>query len=477
MSDTTLQEMEEQKAILKFFRMLSEEPNEEKMQGDSELSFNRKQNADMSFADSLESRRDSLSFVILPCDGEMITSTSLGHLMGESDSDMTEQQRNNANLAEQQSKTVNAENGETEQQQQSFIINQEPNETADKSSDSGHESWDESALKEDLEAESDPISTNCTNTDCDPPISINTDDSCHEDSAETISNPDVSLALEESETTCLVETATWTGPGPEEWVEPVTLKLEQTPKCISEEIIDENKEGGDQKQEGEKPGEFDLSKDPSSQVLHPPRPEHTTPSFPSSSSSTATFSLPGPTSTRSTFSPGSSTEKQIQLPALFSGLRVLRKGVVGPEHDTVAPIKPSAQGTRRELFPEKVQGSFLDQISLFLSREKRGDEKEKRLEVEAEGDLTTEKTDNEELDKYQEADALLDAAKPHVSSAEAAFDAFKAFFTPKPLKKDPAEKVDLEAVRKKIRADKDALRALFERTSTKTPETKEDCKV
>ncbi|TMS11985.1 Formin [Larimichthys crocea] len=39
----------------------------------------------------------------------------------------------------------------------------------------------------------------------------------------------------------------------------------------------------------------------------------------------------------------------------------------------------------------------------------------------------------------------LESTKPSVTSAEAAFDAFKAFFTPKPLKKDPAEKVDLEA--------------------------------
>ena len=60
-----------------------------------------------------------------------------------------------------------------------------------------------------------------------------------------------------------------------------------------------------------------------------------------------------------------------------------------------------------------------------------------------------------------------------MSGAEAAFDAFKAFFTPKPLKKDPADKVDLDAVRKKIRGDKDVLRAVFERTSSKTPEKKD----
>ncbi|KAI4801865.1 hypothetical protein KUCAC02_019733 [Chaenocephalus aceratus] len=159
---------------------------------------------------------------------------------------------------------------------------------------------------------------------------------------------------------------------------------------------------------------------------------------------------PGSTFTRATFKPSSPTNKQIQLPALFSGLRVLRKGVVGPEHDTVARIKTSSPATR-DISPDKQsdgksQGSFLDQISQLLIREKSEDETE----------VTEERTERE-----AEADE------------KAAFDAFKAFFTPKPLKRDPAEKIDLDAVRKKIRADKDVLKALFERSSNKTQEKKD----
>lgn len=73
----------------------------------------------------------------------------------------------------------------------------------------------------------------------------------------------------------------------------------------------------------------------------------------------------GSTMTRATFSPAASpTDKQIHLPALFSGLRVLRKGVVGPDHDTVSQFKPVSQGG-------KSQGTFLDQISQLLNREKQ----------------------------------------------------------------------------------------------------------
>uniref|UniRef100_A0A7N9AXB1 Formin 1 n=1 Tax=Mastacembelus armatus TaxID=205130 RepID=A0A7N9AXB1_9TELE len=150
-------------------------------------------------------------------------------------------------------------------------------------------------------------------------------------------------------------------------------------------------------------------------------------------------------------------------------------------------IKPSSQALKRAFSIEKegdskVQGSFLDQISQFLNREKKGEDKEEK-EIECEGDQETrekneieesqESPEKEDLEKEENTEVLVEATKPPVSSAEAAFDAFKAFFTPKPLKKEPAEKADLEAVRQKIRTEKVMLRALFEKTSNKTPEKKD----
>uniref|UniRef100_H3D3U5 Formin 1 n=1 Tax=Tetraodon nigroviridis TaxID=99883 RepID=H3D3U5_TETNG len=155
-------------------------------------------------------------------------------------------------------------------------------------------------------------------------------------------------------------------------------------------------------------------------------------------------------------------EKHLQLPALFSGLRVLRRGVSGPEHDTVAQIRPPDT----EILSEKEggeKGSILEQISNFLSREKSIEKEEKQSEEDG---------GSGERQSEEVAEAACGPVK-RVSSAEAAFDAFKAFFTPKPLKKDPGDKVDLEAVRKRIKAERDALRALFERSSVKSSEQKE----
>ncbi|KAF7230921.1 formin isoform X2 [Nothobranchius furzeri] len=182
---------------------------------------------------------------------------------------------------------------------------------------------------------------------------------------------------------------------------------------------------------------------------------------------------PRSTLTRATFSPG---DKQIQPPALFRGLRAQREGGVRSEHQTAAQTKSSPLGEKRSVSAEKrddikAQVGILDQISQFLSREKRADEKQgaslgdEHLQDEGGGGSDGER---------EETANVSEPVEPirNVSSAEAAFDAFKAFFSPKPLKKDP-ENGDLEAMRKKIRTDKDVLRALFEKSSKKTPEKNE----
>lgn len=496
MTDSDLMKMEEKKAILKYFRILTEEQNEDMMQGDTELSFNVKKNGDVIFDDALENSIDFSSYVILSCEGEKITSNSVGHLTKKeagNDSDLTEEERNNFNLTEQQSKAVNAEN---DSEEQTFATNQEQNETADQhwdevkccSSQGCHISVDECPLNE-TNAKCQHNSNDCTNTDCDcvAPIAVKQDDITGDDQSlrkeyKNVHGPeDIVTSVSDSDE----------GFDPNESVKSseehidltATSTLEQTEgsHCFKNDD-DEEERAGSQVEEDEEE-KTDVLSDYSTQ--------------PSSPVDKADISIipaavagsppPGSTFSRAPFSPSSPTDKQIQLPALFSGLRVLRKGVVGPEHDTVAEIKPLSQGARREIFPEKqgdakVQGGFLDQISQLLSRDKKGEEKEEKenMEVEEDQDGASEKDEREELETEEDAEVTFEyIPKPSVSSAEAAFDAFKAFFTPKPLKKDPAEKLDLEAVRKKIRAEKDVLRALFERTSSKTPEKRDspECKV
>ncbi|KAG7283026.1 hypothetical protein CRUP_012919 [Coryphaenoides rupestris] len=222
-------------------------------------------------------------------------------------------------------------------------------------------------------------------------------------------------------------------------------------------------------------------------------------------SSMPAFTIGGPlprtnaTNTRTTFVPSSPTDKPIQMPALFSGLTVFRKGVMSPEHDTVSQIKSPLQRSKKELVPGmenspsdavvQKRERILHQISQFLNqgenlvnqREERTWEGAHELDVfSGDSRQVIEDEDEEEemegnredfhhvVDQPPELTELQDTPKSPVSSAEAAFDAFKAFFTPKPLRKDHLERFDLDTVRKRIRSDKDVLRALFERSAGNT---------
>ncbi|XP_053736212.1 formin-like isoform X2 [Synchiropus splendidus] len=167
------------------------------------------------------------------------------------------------------------------------------------------------------------------------------------------------------------------------------------------------------------------------------------------------------TVTRTTFTRGPPSDGSAQLPPILSGLRVLRKGAAGPEHDTVAAIRPPPSAPPEQ--QEKAEGSFLEQISQLLNWEKNEDAKDMFGEG-SEGNA--EALDEQSHPSEPGDNTSVEGRKPHLSSAEAAFDAFKAFFTPKPLKKEPSER--LEAVMRRIKADRDVLKALFERKPSKT---------
>ncbi|XP_077566785.1 formin [Stigmatopora nigra] len=164
-----------------------------------------------------------------------------------------------------------------------------------------------------------------------------------------------------------------------------------------------------------------------------------------------------------------------QLPTIFTGLQVLKKTTVRPGHDTVAQIQPITEEMKTT-----TQGSFLDQISLLLNPNKRNEDGEDRLELLPKEVTETEKTEicqelqTKHLKSEEDTSESLQSTKAPVSSAEAAFHAFKAFFTPKPLKREPAENVDPEATRKKTWTEKDSLRAFFERNSNKTADSKSE---
>ena len=121
--------------------------------------------------------------------------------------------------------------------------------------------------------------------------------------------------------------------------------------------------------------------------------------------------------------------------------------MTGPEHDIVAQIKSAVQGSKKK---ERTSDGA-DESEVFIRESQQVLEEEEEEEEDV----------NRITDQPREPTELQETPKSPISSAEAAFDAFKAFFTPKPLRKDPSERFDLDTVRKRIRSDKDVLRALF----------------
>lgn len=478
MNDLDFLQMEEPKAILKYFRALSEKENEDIILTEKELSFCGKNS--WSFENDLQ-KRVSFPYVLFPLQEEESSSDSewdVARKEAGSDINMTEEERNIINLMKQQEAAVNPGSGlgncATNQQ-----LNKLPEEHRDKvnghSKEGGRILPDERASNESPKCRHASAEGTCAVCGCVTQRKL-------DDSAETREGGDMEFGKELSKSESELDSGvdlevSARGASAVSKHEGNTMPLTETTAEELEETTFFKNVGQTKTDEEEEDDEEerDIFLCSAAQSLHPNDLNEASHHISVTPAAFPNNPPHGPTFSRSTFSPNSPTEKQIQLPALFSGLRVLRKGVVGPEHDTVALIGSSSQRTKGETFPDPpAQGGFLEQISTFLSRDKRSDEKEVKA---AEGSLSDDSA--RRGGETEKEGGWSEPAKPAVSSAEAAFDAFKAFFTPKPLKKDPAEKVDLETLRKKIKADRDALRALFDRTSIKIPNRDDsaDCKV
>lgn len=436
---------------MKYFRSFSENENEDIILANKELSFCRKNNWSRSFENDLQKSRVSFPYVLFPLQEEEISLDSewdVARKESESHINMTEEERNTINLMKQQQEAVNPKNcrGNCATNQQ---LKKLPEERCDKVN--GHVEED---ILPDERASNESMQAKCQHTELSGCVCVGQINASNpafrlEDCASGRS----AVSGREGNKMPLTET-------PEK--QDTFFKNVGRTKTNEEEEVEEERR------------EIFLSS--SAQTLHPCKLKEASHHFSVTPAIFAKDLQHGPTFSRSTFTPNSPTEKQSQLPALFSGLRVLRKGVVGPEHDTVALIGSSSQRTKSEtLFDLPAHNGFLEQISTFLNRDKRGDGQEVKVVEESLGD----KGEGGVRKGGETEGGWSEPTKPAVSSAEAAFDAFKAFFTPKPLKKDPTEKVDLDTLRKKIKADRDALRALFERTSIKITAREEsaDCQV
>ncbi|TNN87226.1 Formin-1 [Liparis tanakae] len=181
------------------------------------------------------------------------------------------------------------------------------------------------------------------------------------------------------------------------------------------------------------------------------------------------------------------------MPALFSGLRVLKKGASGNDRETMSEIKQNEKDAdlallslkktvnKAKLIPDQktttspakrtaepkpiaeTKSSVMGNLSQLLNLDNQ--DETKRSDIGQEGDP-------EHRGKESEIgeEVLLSPEPPTTplerkKTSDLAYETFKNIFGPKTVKKEKTEVVDLEAVKKKIKNDKENLRAIFERSS------------
>ncbi|XP_045383659.1 formin-1 isoform X3 [Lemur catta] len=178
-------------------------------------------------------------------------------------------------------------------------------------------------------------------------------------------------------------------------------------------------------------------------------------------------------------------EKSFQLPAFFSGLRVLKKGATAEGGETITEIKPKdgdlallklTQPVQKSLGPQTVRSgekatdpkatpTLLEQLSQLLNIDmpktelKAADPESPRKE---EMGCSADQDSQSGPGEAQTQDSEVKPKPP-----ETALEAFKALFIRPPKKGTTADTSELEALKRKMRHEKESLRAVFERSKSK----------
>ncbi|XP_038570776.1 formin-1-like [Micropterus salmoides] len=200
-----------------------------------------------------------------------------------------------------------------------------------------------------------------------------------------------------------------------------------------------------------------------------------------------------PSSTSSTSSPSRGTSlsspPSFQMPALFSGLRVLKKGAVGDDRETMSEIKQREKDAdlallslkktvnKAKLFPEQktatpvkkhaepktiaeTKSTVMGQLSQLLNLDNQDETKK-----DADPEHSKKESGEEVVGETIPGPGTLTSPPEKKKTSDLAYETFRNIFGPKTVKIEKTEKVDLEAVKKKIKNDKENLRSIFERTS------------
>lgn len=186
-------------------------------------------------------------------------------------------------------------------------------------------------------------------------------------------------------------------------------------------------------------------------------------------------SLSSNCSTDSPTKPASS-EKSFQLPAFFSGLRVRKKGLSTDPEETVTEIKQKDSDLAMLKLRQPVKKSNLAPDP--INKKKISEPKGSPTFLEQLSQLLGPKAEEKGIDEVVPASEEVEERKSYVrtdpseemkpSPAESALDAFKALFTRPPKKETTADTSELEAIKRKMKHEKETLMAIFERSKSKS---------
>lgn len=169
--------------------------------------------------------------------------------------------------------------------------------------------------------------------------------------------------------------------------------------------------------------------------------------------------------------PLSSTSREpYQLPALFSGLRVLKKGAVGEDRETLSEIKQKDSDRAMLNLRQHVNKAKLQQHQASTSTPKKGTEPKDASEAKSKWRQMLHFDDirnDESLEKKPKDIEGLNTGEKVVAK-DPAGDSFKFLSSFKSLMKDTADvSADLEAAKKKRKNDRELLKSIFEKTPSK----------
>ncbi|XP_026335862.2 formin-1 isoform X1 [Ursus arctos] len=190
-------------------------------------------------------------------------------------------------------------------------------------------------------------------------------------------------------------------------------------------------------------------------------------------------------------------EKSFQLPAFFSGLRVLKKGTTGEGGKTITEIKPKDGDLALLKLTQPVQKSLAQAgPQTVKTGEKTTDPKATPTLLEQLSQLfildmpkVEAKAEDPEQPRKEEmgcSAAQESQSGPSGTQAqggevkpkppETALEAFKAIFVRPPKKGTTADTSELEALKRKMKHEKESLRAVFERSRSRPGDGPSDSK-